>query len=549
MLKYLNRSLAVLFLASLLVAIAGCAVPASAQGGAPPVTNIQLRNGPNPGEVLISWDAVPAATHYRIGYVNMEVDYHLAKASCTEEWIEAFVYVDVNARNIPVKSGRAEYTVRRLVQGARHAFTVLASDNFYNNPQNAGGDFSWPQNPRWKFLPGRGSLPPGITLPTPECSASPPASNTPLSNAELARRVRPALAKIVVTNSDGSTSSGTGFVVSSDGLVVTNRHVVDDASTVSVLMNAPDGSVTELTGQVLGRGILADLAVVKPPAGRTYPSLLLGDSDAVAQGDDITAWGYPLSSFLGSDPTLTRGIISSANRIFDDTKYLQTDSTIAPGNSGGPVVDRFGRVVGVNTAGLVQIRDDGTLVPVPGIYLAIASNEVSSRLNAMAAGGPASATYRNLRFDYGYSVDIPKGWYLYRERETYSRFLPYATNRYVDIGRYRFTEPHFDRSSELFLLADWYWNIRLPEFAAENWRFFQPISQTKVNVAGHELYRLEYRKRIGTEFCIEHIVAMVSISSAFPSKPYGFITEGVICEQSLATYSAERNRMLNSFRP
>ena len=48
--------------------------------------------------------------HYRIGYVNMEVDYHFAKGSCTEEWIEAFVYVDVNARNIPVNNGRAEYT-------------------------------------------------------------------------------------------------------------------------------------------------------------------------------------------------------------------------------------------------------------------------------------------------------------------------------------------------------------------------------------------------------------------------------------------------------
>ena len=155
MLKYLNRSLAVLFLASLLVVIAGCAVPASAQGGAPPVTNIHLRNGPNPGEVVISWDAVPAATHYRIGYVNMEVDYHLAKASCTEEWIEAFVYVDVNARNIPVKSGRAEYTVRRLVQGARHAVTVLASNNFYNNRQNAGGDFSWPQNQGNRVIDGR----------------------------------------------------------------------------------------------------------------------------------------------------------------------------------------------------------------------------------------------------------------------------------------------------------------------------------------------------------------------------------------------------------
>ena len=548
MLKYLNRSLAVLFLASLLVAIAGCAVPASAQGGAPPVTNIQLRNGPNPGEVVISWDAVPAATHYRIGYVNMEVDYHLAKASCTEEWIEAFVYVDVNARNIPVRSGRAEYTVRRLVQGARHAFTVLASNNFYNNAQNAGGDFSWPQNPRWRFLPGRDRLPEGMTLPTPECSASSPASNTPLSNVELARRVRPALAKIVVTNSDGSTSSGTGFVVSSDGLVVTNRHVVDDASTVSVLMNTPDGSVTELTGQVLGRGILADLAVVKPPAGRTYPSLLLGDSDAVAQGDDITAWGYPFGSFLGSDPTLTRGIISSTNRIFDDTKYLQTDATIAPGNSGGPVVDRFGRVVGVNTAGLVQIRDDGTLVPVPGIYLAIASNEVSSRLNAMAAGGPASATYRNLRFDYGYSMVIPKGWFLNAERPGHTNFLPYGGRRIAYINKYESRPPFGTKSSELSSLANYVWDTSLPN-ASKDWDYFEKISKTPVNVNGQLSYRLEWRARWEPDLCMLHYVGLVSISSSFPSKPLGFSAGNAICEDSLSLHTAERDRMLNSFRP
>ena len=543
------KALIVPFFASVLITLVAVilttAPPATAQGGVPPVANIEIRNGPNPGEVIVSWDAVRQATHYRIGYVNMEVDYHLAKASCTGEWIEAFVYIDVNARNIPVSNGRAEYTVRRIDRGARHAFTVLTSNNVYSNAQGAGGDFSWPQ-PRWRFLQGRTDLPSGVTIPTPDCS---PHMWPALTPAELAQIVRPALVQILVTPSDGNTYTGTGFVVSTDGLVVTNRHVVDDATTVTVRMQGPEGRRLDLTGQVLGRGILADLAVIRLPAGRTYPTLPLGDSDEVAQGDEITAWGYPSSGFLGDDPTLTRGIISSTNRVFYDTQYLQTDATIAGGSSGGPMVDRFGSVVGVNTSGLVQRQDDGTLVPVPGIYLAIAGNEVSSRLNTMAAGGPAQATYRNLRFGYGYRMDIPKGWYLYREREPYSRFLPYAINRYVDIARYTFTEPHFDRSSELSLLADWYWYNFLPDYAAENWSLFQPISRTKVNVSGHEFYRLEYRVRIGAQFCIRNAVAMVSVSSSFPSKPYGFITESYICEQSLATYSAERQMMLNSFRP
>ena len=163
----------------------------------------------------------------------------------------------------------------------------------------------------------------------------------------MASRVRPALVNLEVTPSDGKTYGGTGFVVRSDGLVVTNRHVVDDAETVTALMNIQDGPPVEFTGQVLGRGILVDLAVIKLDSSRTFGTLPLGDSDTVAFGDEVTAWGYPLSSFLGTDPTLTRGIISSPNRVFDDTKYLQIDADLAPGNSGGPLIDRYGHVVGV----------------------------------------------------------------------------------------------------------------------------------------------------------------------------------------------------------
>ncbi len=170
------KAFAVPFFAIILSALVGAVVasapPTAAQGGIPPIRNIELRDGPNSGEVVISWDAVSQATHYRIGYVNMEVDYHLAKASCTSEWIEAFIYVDVNARNIPVTNGRAEYTIRRLSPGARHAFTVLTSNSFVDSGSggSVGSEFFWPSNPRWQFLPGRDSLPSGITLPTGECT-------------------------------------------------------------------------------------------------------------------------------------------------------------------------------------------------------------------------------------------------------------------------------------------------------------------------------------------------------------------------------------------
>ena len=146
------------------------ALPGSG-GGFSPTSNIDVRLGTNTGEVVISWDAVDGASHYRIGYVNMEVDYNLAKASCTGEWIEAFVYIDVNARNIPVSNGRAEYTLRRVSPGARHAFTVLTSNSFVDSGSggSVSSEFFW-ASPRWKFLPGRDTLPAGITLPSGECT-------------------------------------------------------------------------------------------------------------------------------------------------------------------------------------------------------------------------------------------------------------------------------------------------------------------------------------------------------------------------------------------
>ena len=119
---------------------------------APPVTNIVVCFGYDDREVNVSWDAVPDATYYRIGYVNMVKDYPRAKTSVTGEWLEAFIYVDVNALNIPVNDeGRANYTLRRLSSGDRHAFTVLTSNNVTVTRETFGGVYTWPQNPRWAF--------------------------------------------------------------------------------------------------------------------------------------------------------------------------------------------------------------------------------------------------------------------------------------------------------------------------------------------------------------------------------------------------------------
>ena len=117
---------------------------------APPTANIAVRDGNSAGQVIVSWDAVPEATYYRIGSVNMKTDYPAAKASASGEWRSAFVYSDVNAINFTVENGRVEYTIRRLERGARHAFTVhTTSDATYG--LTYGGRFRWPSGDYWVY--------------------------------------------------------------------------------------------------------------------------------------------------------------------------------------------------------------------------------------------------------------------------------------------------------------------------------------------------------------------------------------------------------------
>ena len=138
----MQRFILPVVIAAILAAVVSGAVPADAQGSAPPATNIRVLNGYNPGEVIITWEAVPEATHYRIGYVNMDRDYARAKASATGDWREAFSHVDVDAQNF--EQGTT-YTLYGLQEGARHAFAVLTNDSRYGEP-------TWPSNPAWQFL-------------------------------------------------------------------------------------------------------------------------------------------------------------------------------------------------------------------------------------------------------------------------------------------------------------------------------------------------------------------------------------------------------------
>ena len=140
-------------------------------------------------------------------------------------------------------------------------------------------------------------------------------------------------------------SLGSGFVISADGIVVTNNHVIEDADEITV--NFPDG--LSLKAQVIGTDPQTDLAVLKINHDKPLPFVAFGDSDVARVGDWVLAIGNPFG-FAGS---VSAGIISARNRDINAGRYddfIQTDAAINRGNSGGPLFNMDGEVIGVNTA-------------------------------------------------------------------------------------------------------------------------------------------------------------------------------------------------------
>jgi serine protease Do len=141
-------------------------------------------------------------------------------------------------------------------------------------------------------------------------------------------------------------SLGSGVIVDKRGYILTNNHVVDQATKIQVQLN---GETQKYTAHVVGVDEDTDLAVVKIDAGKDLPTAKLGNSDGVQVGDWVLAIGSP----FGLQATVTAGIISAKDRGGigrQFQKFIQTDAAINPGNSGGPLVDLAGEVVGINTA-------------------------------------------------------------------------------------------------------------------------------------------------------------------------------------------------------
>ena len=192
----------------------------------------------------------------------------------------------------------------------------------------------------------------------------------------------------VFGQSQGSQALGTGFVVDKSGYILTNAHVVDEngqrASSVTVVFNKGGSETQRVPGQLVGVDVGSDVAVIKvDPSKVDLKPLPLGDSEAVQVGEDVVAIGNP----LGYDFSITAGIVSATGRSLQAPNGqtipngIQTDAAINQGNSGGPLIDSSGKVIGINE----QIASSGG--GNDGLGFAVPINTAIRSLEQLKANG------------------------------------------------------------------------------------------------------------------------------------------------------------------
>ena len=230
-----------------------------------------------------------------------------------------------------------------------------------------------------------------------------------LSTKEIYRKAAPSVVGIVVATREG-TGTGSGIIMTEDGYILTNAHVVEDA--ISVTVTTFDGK--EYPATVLGSDESTDVAVIRIDASGLMAATF-GNSDSIEVGEDAIAIGNPLGMELSF--TITKGIVSAINRNITIGNYsmtvIQTDASINPGNSGGPLLNSAGEVVGITSA---KIMSDYSTGSVEGIGFAIPINSALDIARDLAVHGRVTGRpylgimvqtqYINLDGEYAYHVVI-----------------------------------------------------------------------------------------------------------------------------------------------
>jgi serine protease Do len=234
----------------------------------------------------------------------------------------------------------------------------------------------------------------------------PPATPPPESEgfAGLVKRVLPSVVNISIKGKGQASNTGevaesvsyaprivdivgSGSIVDSGGIIVTNRHVIENA--YEIIVTLQDG--TTANARLLGKGLSFDLAVLKIDVGRSLPAITVGNSDDVHVGDRVLAIGNP----LGLQGTVTSGIVSALHRDLNGPydEFIQTDAAINHGNSGGPLFNTRGEVIGINN----QIFSDSPTSGSIGLGFAIPSNDVQFLLQQIRRYGRPHIGWLGLR--------------------------------------------------------------------------------------------------------------------------------------------------------
>ena len=226
-----------------------------------------------------------------------------------------------------------------------------------------------------------------------------------LDIAALIAKAEPSVVTISVNLGGRAAGAGTGVILTADGEILTNAHVVDGATTVRVTLA---GESQSRSARVVGSDSGADLALLRIDGASNLPAADLGSSDALQVGDDVIAIGNALG--LRGNPTVTRGIVSGLNRSLTTregtlTGLVQTDASISSGNSGGPLVNAAGEVVGINTA---DAASSGQTSP-ENIGFAIANDRALPVIERLRGNAPASTSRGVLGVRIGDPTDGSRG--------------------------------------------------------------------------------------------------------------------------------------------
>lgn len=237
------------------------------------------------------------------------------------------------------------------------------------------------------------------------------------SIAEVANRLAPAVVSILVEGRSSSVSAGTGMIITSDGYILTNKHVVDGARSITIIT---DNNDTYENVKLVGTDPTNDVAILKVNA-KDLPIVTLGDSKTIIIGQQVIAIGNALGQYQN---TITSGIISGLGRSLtayssdysmseELSDMIQTDAAINAGNSGGPLVNAAGEVIGINTAVSSEGSNLGFAIPISSVKGLIKSVIEEGHVTRSYAG----VRYFNITPDIAIEYDLPvtSGAYLFTD--------------------------------------------------------------------------------------------------------------------------------------